>query len=112
ETGDMVGVLGVEEEQENLLLLRHIALNPSYRHEGITYAMLTSLAERYPDKRIMGTLDTAAIVSKWQQEHALEQCPLENQDFNAEQERTTEGPTVSESNDSKEKGKGNVPIDH
>jgi len=67
ETGDMVGVLGIEEEQEGLLLLRHIALNPSYRHEGITYKMLSALSERYPGKRIMGTLETASIVSKWQQ---------------------------------------------
>lgn len=66
ETGDMVGVLGVEEEQ-GLLLLRHIALNPSYRHEGITYNMLNALHELYPDNHIMGTIETASIVSKWQQ---------------------------------------------
>lgn len=67
ETGDMVGVIGVEEEQQDLLLLRHIALNPSYRQEGITYDMLTALSERHPDKRIMGTLETSSLVSKWEQ---------------------------------------------
>lgn len=65
ETGDMVGVLGVEEEQ-GLVLLRHIALNPSYRHEGITYKMLDALSKKAPGKKIMGTLETSAIVSKWQ----------------------------------------------
>ena len=66
ETGDMVGVLGVEEDQ-GVLLLRHIALNPSYRHEGIMYKMLDALSENFSEKRIMGTIETASIVSKWQQ---------------------------------------------
>lgn len=66
ETKDMVGVIGVEEEQ-GLLLLRHIALNPSYRDEGITYEMLNALSETFPNNRIMGTIETASLVSKWQQ---------------------------------------------
>lgn len=66
ETEDFVGVLGVEEAQ-GVLLLRHIALNPSYRHEGITYKMLNAVSDAFPETKLMGTIETASIVSKWQQ---------------------------------------------
>lgn len=64
ETGDMSGVIGVEEE--DLILLRHISINPSYRQEGMTYSMLDALAGKYDSKTIVGTLETGPIVTKWQ----------------------------------------------
>ena len=80
ETGDMVGVIGVEEEQ-GLILLRHIALNPSYRHEGISYKMLDGLTKQIPDKKIMGTLETSGIVARWRQRQneTVDQSPVDNE---------------------------------
>lgn len=65
ETGDLAGVLGIEEDEE-IVLLRHIAVNPSYREEGMAYNMLNALSKLYASKRIVGTIETASIVTKWQ----------------------------------------------
>ncbi len=65
ENGNIIGLVGVEEE-EDIVLLRHIALDPSYRNEGLTYTVLDSLQEKYPEQNIVATLDTATIISKWQ----------------------------------------------
>lgn len=83
ETGDMAGVLGVEEE-ENLVLLRHISINPSYRQEGMAYSMLNVLADQYDSKKIVGTIETGPIVTKWQKRNTQEE--LENQDTADEEE--------------------------
>jgi len=65
ETGDLAGVIGIEEDEE-IVLLRHIAVNPSYREEGMAYRMLNALRSLYASKRIVGTLETASIITKWQ----------------------------------------------
>ncbi|MCC5894951.1 MAG: GNAT family N-acetyltransferase [Alkalibacterium sp.] len=67
ETGDLVGVVGVEEEDE-IILLRHIAINPSYREEGMSFKILTALSNKCSPKKIVGTLETASLVTKWQKE--------------------------------------------
>ncbi|WP_423189534.1 GNAT family N-acetyltransferase [Alkalibacterium sp. f15] len=65
ETGDLAGVIGIEEDEE-MVLLRHIAVNPSYREEGMAYRMLNALSKQCSPKRIVGTLETASILTKWQ----------------------------------------------
>ncbi len=65
ETSNLIAVVGIEEEEE-LILLRHIAIDPSFRNEGLIYVILDSLAERVDGKSIVGTLETASIVSSWQ----------------------------------------------
>lgn len=65
EIKDLAGVIGIEEDEE-IILLRHIAINPSYREEGMAYSMLTALKNMYATKRIVGTLETASLVTKWQ----------------------------------------------
>lgn len=67
ETDDMAGVVGLEEEDE-IILLRHIAINPSYREEGMSFRILHALAEKFAPKKIVGTLETASLVTKWQKE--------------------------------------------
>lgn len=67
ETGDLAGVIGVEEEEE-ITLLRHIAINPSYRDEGMAYRMLDALDKISSPKKIVGTLETASLITKWQKE--------------------------------------------
>ncbi len=65
ETGNLIGMAGVEEEEE-LVLLRHISIDPSFRKEGLTYKILDALKDRYTEKNIVATLETASIISKWQ----------------------------------------------
>ncbi|HLR88659.1 MAG TPA: GNAT family N-acetyltransferase [Atopostipes sp.] len=65
ETGNLIGLAGVEEE-EDLVLLRHIAIDPSFRNEGLTYRILDELQSKYDSKNIVATLETATVISKWQ----------------------------------------------
>ena len=65
ETDDLCAVLGIEEE-EDVILLRHLSVTPSYRGEGLTYRMLDQLSDRYEHKTLMGTLESGSFVKKWQ----------------------------------------------
>ena len=68
ETEDMCGVIGLEEE-ENLIILRHISVNPSYRQEGISYEMIEAISEKFENKSIVGTIETGKLVTKWQKRY-------------------------------------------
>lgn len=65
ETDDFCGLVGVE-VQSNLILLRHIAITPSYRNEGLTFEILDELNKKFKNKNIVGTIDTGGIVTSWQ----------------------------------------------
>lgn len=67
ETQDIIAVIGVELGSD-MVLLRHIAINPSFRNEGISYKILEALEHRFPEKKVMGTLETAPLIAKWEQE--------------------------------------------
>ncbi|MCO6017708.1 MULTISPECIES: GNAT family N-acetyltransferase [Carnobacterium] len=69
ESADIIAVLGVEISDE-MVLLRHISINPSYRKEGISYKMINELQQKAPDKKIIGTLETAPIIAKWEQQRS------------------------------------------
>lgn len=72
ETSDIIGVIGIEIDSE-MILLRHIAINPSFRKEGISYQILTDLDAVYSGKKIIGTLETASLITKWEHEKQLNQ---------------------------------------
>lgn len=65
ETRNLIAIIGIEEE-EDLILLRHIAVDPSFRNEGLTYVLLDHLSKEVDNKRIVGTLETASVISNWQ----------------------------------------------
>jgi len=67
ETGDMAGVVGIEVDEE-LILLRHIAINPSYREEGMAFDILSALSEKFSPRKVVGTLETSSLISKWQKQ--------------------------------------------
>ncbi|AOA00021.1 N-acetyltransferase [Carnobacterium divergens] len=69
ESTDIIAVVGVEISEE-MVLLRHISINPSYRKEGISYQIINELEKKAPDKKIIGTLETAPIVAKWEQQRS------------------------------------------
>ena len=71
ETGNLIGLIGIEKEND-YILLRHISIDPSFRNEGISYQMLEALNERYPNNNIVSTLETASIVSSWQKRRTEE----------------------------------------
>ncbi|MCM3512675.1 GNAT family N-acetyltransferase [Carnobacterium inhibens] len=67
ETQDIIAVIGVEIGND-MILVRHISINPSFRNEGISYKILEALEKRLPHKKVMGTLETASLIAKWEQE--------------------------------------------
>lgn len=69
ETSNLIAVVGIEQEEE-LILLRHIAIDPSFRNEGLVYVILDNLSDKVDGKSIVGTLETASIVSSWQKRKA------------------------------------------
>jgi len=76
ETGDLCGVIGLEED--DLILLRHIAINPSYRDEGLAYEMIEAVSNRFENKNIVGTIETGKLVTKWQKRRNESEKQLDN----------------------------------
>lgn len=64
ETGNLIGLAGIEVDE--LVLLRHISIDPSYRNEGLSYLILDALQARFKEQTIVSTLETASVISKWQ----------------------------------------------
>lgn len=71
ETKNLIAVVGIEEE-EDLILLRHVAIDPSFRDEGLVYLLLDKLSNKVNDKKIVGTLETASIISNWEKKNRSE----------------------------------------
>ncbi|KRM91002.1 RibT protein [Liquorilactobacillus cacaonum DSM 21116] len=65
ENGDFIGVVGVE-ISDDILMVRHIAITPTERNEGVSFAMLNGLCELYPGRKMMGSIETARLIAKWE----------------------------------------------
>ncbi|GAK47425.1 riboflavin biosynthesis acetyltransferase RibT [Secundilactobacillus oryzae JCM 18671] len=68
EDNDIIGIAGVE-QKTNFLILRLIALAPQARQQANSLKMLDELNRAFPENRIMGTLETTAIVEKWEKQY-------------------------------------------
>ena len=66
ETENIVGIIGLE-YNDVVVLVRHLAINPSFRNEVIVYKTLDKLQSHFPDHAINGTLETAPLIAKWAQ---------------------------------------------
>lgn len=71
ENSDFTGIIGVE-ISDDIVVVRQIALTPAQRDTDIYYTILDELAAMYPDKKMMGSLDVAPIITKWEQKHEFE----------------------------------------
>ncbi|EKW98594.1 putative acetyltransferase [Ligilactobacillus saerimneri 30a] len=69
EDEDFTGIIGVELNDE-FIIVRQIAVSPAQRNEGVTYKMLTALSERLPNLKLMGNMETASFVTKWEQKRS------------------------------------------
>lgn len=65
ETDNFIGVVGVEFTDDDVLV-RHIAVNPSFRHEGIAHKMLDAVHHINQKKSLMGTLELTSILAHWE----------------------------------------------
>ncbi|OMP65899.1 GNAT family N-acetyltransferase [Domibacillus epiphyticus] len=60
---DIVGVVGVAIGVKNVEIL-HIAVNPSYRDEGIGTEMIAEVTKAYPDKDVVPGAETTPFYEK------------------------------------------------
>src|SRR3954451_14199746 len=62
---DIIGLIGVQmSNDDSSLLIQHISVNPSHRHQGVGKKMVKSLNDMYPDKQITANDNTAPFVEK------------------------------------------------
>ncbi|HIX01168.1 MAG TPA: N-acetyltransferase [Candidatus Ligilactobacillus excrementigallinarum] len=63
---DFTGIVGVEVSQD-IVMVRQIALTPSERDRNVCYQILDALDSNYPDHKMMGSLEVAPMITKWEQ---------------------------------------------
>ncbi|MBM6862775.1 N-acetyltransferase [Ligilactobacillus aviarius] len=68
ENGDFSGIVGVEVSDE-IVVIRQIALSPSERSQIAYNQVLDEVAHQYPDCKMMGSLDVASIIAKWEHQN-------------------------------------------
>ncbi|WP_335869779.1 GNAT family N-acetyltransferase [Bacillus sp. 2205SS5-2] len=66
---DVIGLVGVQIISD-LIVVQHISVNPSHRHEGIGTRMLKALHDLYTDYTIQPTEETASFVDNRNVEEA------------------------------------------
>ncbi|MGX7148881.1 GNAT family N-acetyltransferase [Enterococcus ureasiticus] len=64
------GIVGIEVETSEAMVLHDISINPSFRGEKIGFDLLNEVAELYPETKIYGTLATSTYLSKWKEHNA------------------------------------------
>lgn len=64
------GVVGIEVETAEAMILHDISINPSFRGEKLGFELLNEVAAKYPQMKIYGTLATSTYLSKWKEHNA------------------------------------------
>lgn len=60
---DIIGLIGISITEEHVMI-QHISVNPSYRHQGIGKTMVAAVIELYPDKAICSSEETKDFIEK------------------------------------------------
>lgn len=58
---DITGLLGIRLNGDSILI-QHLSVNPSHRHQGIGKRMVCAIQEKYYDMEIIPNEETAAFV--------------------------------------------------
>ena len=61
---DVIGIIGVREQDEHILELQHISVNPSHRLQGIGKGMVKELKEMFPNAQIIPNSEVASFFSR------------------------------------------------
>lgn len=61
------GIVGIEKQAPETLIIHDISINPSYRGEKLGFTLLEEVSERYPEANLLGTLATSTYLSKWKE---------------------------------------------
>ncbi|MDO4681044.1 MAG: reductase [Aerococcus sp.] len=66
ETDNLVGLIAFDfGADDEVLIIRYLTINPSFRGESLSYAMLSALADEFPDCSISGSLALSELLDKW-----------------------------------------------
>jgi riboflavin biosynthesis RibT protein len=71
---DIIGIIGISNQEDNKVEIHHICVNPSHRHQGVGKRMVKALNELMTDKTIVPTEYTASFFEKCDQKP--EDCEL------------------------------------
>ncbi|EEJ42721.1 MAG: riboflavin biosynthesis protein RibT [Leuconostoc mesenteroides] len=63
--GQVLGVLGVEIYNNNIAIIRHVALTPESRSVRNYFDMISDYQEQHSEPFLMGTLDNQKLINKW-----------------------------------------------
>ncbi|MBS1008380.1 riboflavin biosynthesis protein RibT [Leuconostoc suionicum] len=63
--GQVLGVLGVEIYNNNIAIIRHVALTPESRSVRNYFDMISDYQEQHPEAFLMGTLENQKLINKW-----------------------------------------------
>jgi len=53
EEESIIGIIGLQQLDDNQIEIQHISVNPSYRNQGIGKSMVKAIKEMFPDKTIV-----------------------------------------------------------
>ncbi|MGN1401239.1 MAG: GNAT family N-acetyltransferase [Bacillus sp. (in: firmicutes)] len=67
EEEDMLGLIGLAEEEGDKMLVQHLTVNPSFRSQGIGKKMVCQIEQRYQDKTVVPNEETAGFLEKCQE---------------------------------------------
>ena len=65
DSNDFVGIVGIE-ENDDIVIVRHITVSPPVRNEGVSFKILDDLQNLYSEKKIMGNIETTNLITKWE----------------------------------------------
>jgi riboflavin biosynthesis RibT protein len=68
EDEDIIGLLGVNFTDHKVMLIQHISVNPSHRHQGIGKRMVNALQDMFPDWNASANEETSAFFEKCTQD--------------------------------------------
>lgn len=69
---DQFSGVAIIETGTDYLLIRRMSFTPSERSGRNMYLFLSAIAQREPDKRIVGTLKTQSLVTNWRRSNQYE----------------------------------------
>lgn len=69
---DIIGLIGIE-MLDDAYIVQDLAVNPSFRGEGIASSMITEIKKRFPDKQCESTATTKSFIEKCKEEREKEQ---------------------------------------
>lgn len=82
EKDNVIGLIGIQLQGEKqgledsdtnqVVMIRHFSIIPSFRNEGLAYKMFCELKELYPHAAIIGTLNTVDLIAKLAQKYEEE----------------------------------------